>query len=125
MDESYCWTNIHSEYGWGKAGETRLAKVNTGNRITIVDAMTRDEPLGFLEDSYKSLDFSTERLCSLLTFTHKARDFHLSWTGMQFLEWVRTRIIPLFERKYPGKKMVLIMDNASTHKLRLEGFIDF
>ena len=72
MDESYVWTNIRAEYGWGKPRETRLTKVSTGNRITVVDAMTKDGLFNLDVDAFTSLDFGEDRNCTLLAFKHKA-----------------------------------------------------
>lgn len=37
------------------------------------------------------------------------------------MQWVCSRLIPAFKAKYGEKKMVLVLDNASTHKQRPEG----
>jgi len=33
-----------------------------------------------------------------------------------FSWWLENRLTPAFEALYPGKKMILVMDNASYHK---------
>jgi hypothetical protein len=35
-----------------------------------------------------------------------------------YMRWVQNRLLPTFEAKYPGKKMVLIQDNAPYHHKR-------
>jgi len=35
-----------------------------------------------------------------------------------FMKWVREKLLPYFERKYPGKKMVFVADNAPYHHTR-------
>ena len=39
-----------------------------------------------------------------------------------FLLWVEKKLIPAFRAKYPGRKMVLVMDNAPYHSGRDEGW---
>lgn len=38
--------------------------------------------------------------------------------GAKFREWLKNRLMPAFKKKYPGKKMILVMDNAKYHKER-------
>ena len=43
------------------------------------------------------------------------KDYHKNMDGDAFEQWLDKRLIPAFEALYPGKKMILIMDNASYH----------
>ena len=45
-------------------------------------------------------------------------DYHTSINGERWCEYLRNRIIPTFEAKYPGKKMYLVLDNAAYHHHR-------
>ena len=91
---------------------------------TVVDAMTKEGPLGVALSVCNSLKMEDDCASSLLVFAAKARDYHKSWTANQFISWVKHRLVPAFTAKYPDKKMVLLMDNASTHKLRMPGFVN-
>ena len=44
-------------------------------------------------------------------------------TGAKFVAWLRNRLLPTFNRLFPGKKMILVLDNASYHKHRDETWI--
>ena len=35
-----------------------------------------------------------------------------------FTKWVDWRLLPSFNKKYPGKKMILVADNAPYHHKR-------
>ena len=39
-------------------------------------------------------------------------------TSEMFMLWVKEKLCPCFENKYPGKKMVLITNNAPYHCAR-------
>jgi hypothetical protein len=45
----------------------------------------------------------------------KVADYHKNMDGDGFERWLENRLIPAFEALYPGKKMILVMDNASYH----------
>jgi hypothetical protein len=42
-------------------------------------------------------------------------DYHNTMTGAKFIAWMRNRLLPTFAELYPGKKMQLVLDNASYH----------
>jgi transposase len=44
-------------------------------------------------------------------------------TGAKFVAWLRNRLLPTFAELYPGKKMILVLDNASYHKMRDESWV--
>ena len=39
-------------------------------------------------------------------------DYHDSMNDKNFAEWVDERLVPTFEAKFPGKRMILVLDNA-------------
>ena len=45
-------------------------------------------------------------------------DYHDNMNSDMFMKWLKERLCPLFAKKYPGKKMVLITDNAPYHHAR-------
>ena len=49
------------------------------------------------------------------------KDYHNSMDGPSFLNWVDKRLLPSFKAKYPGKQMVLVLDNASYHHSARKG----
>src|SRR5690349_14769187 len=50
-------------------------------------------------------------------------DYHNTMTGAKFTAWIRNRLLPTFNKLYPGKKMYLVLDNAAYHKPRDETWI--
>ena len=45
-------------------------------------------------------------------------DYHDNMDGVMFLKWVENSLIPCFKARYPGKKMILMLDGASYHLIR-------
>lgn len=45
----------------------------------------------------------------------KHKDYHKNMDGEGFEFWLENRLIPAFREQFPGKKMILVMDNASYH----------
>ena len=45
-------------------------------------------------------------------------DYHDTLNADKFMSWLRQRLIPAFQSKFPRKKMVLILDNAKYHHAR-------
>ena len=45
-------------------------------------------------------------------------DYHDTINGEKFIGWMQNRLFPTFAKKYPGKKMYLVLDNAKYHHLR-------
>ena len=50
-------------------------------------------------------------------------DYHDNFDGHVFQKWVENRLAPAFEAQFPGKKMILILDNAKYHHGLVEDFI--
>ena len=44
------------------------------------------------------------------------KDYHKSFDNENFLHWFMNDMIPAAERAFPGKRLTIIMDNASYHK---------
>ena len=50
--------------------------------------------------------------------TSSTGDYHDNMNGEMFMKWVKNKLMPTFKRMFPGKKMVLVMDNAPHHHVR-------
>ncbi len=50
-------------------------------------------------------------------------DYHNTMNGAKIIAWLRKHLFPTFEHLYPGKKMYLVLDNASYHAPRDETWI--
>ena len=44
--------------------------------------------------------------------------------GPNFMSWIENRLVPTFKTVYPGKKMILVLDNAKYHHVKDENYID-
>ena len=57
--------------------------------------------------------------CELLWIAQShSGDYHDNINSDMFMKWVKERLVPTFQRKYPGKKMILVADNAPYHHKR-------
>jgi hypothetical protein len=43
------------------------------------------------------------------------KDYHKNVDGWMFMKWVENCLIPSFKKYFPGKKMILVLDNAPYH----------
>lgn len=50
-------------------------------------------------------------------------DYHDNFDGDTFMLWVKRRLTPAFQARYPGKKMTLILDNAPYHHGKRDDYI--
>ena len=39
-------------------------------------------------------------------------DYHNNMDADMFMIWVKNRLVPAFQARYPGKKMILVLDNV-------------
>ena len=85
--------------------------------------MTRDgmlavdgvEPSNILTELYESAALVFDEVC---VDGITPADYHDTFNGEKFIGWMRSRLLPTFEALYPGKKMILILDNANYHHHR-------
>lgn len=45
-------------------------------------------------------------------------NYHTAIDGSKWVAWLNNRVIPTFKACYPGKKMILVLDNAKYHHAR-------
>ena len=133
MDESYIHVGLCADKGWYIAGIQKRHQPNRfhgqskGQRYIIIHAMTK---FGMLELSREepSADLNVPCPSALVVEPFLAEDgsnpedYHSTMNGVRFCAWMKNRLIPAFKAKFPGKKMILIMDNAGYHKHRGEGW---
>ena len=50
-------------------------------------------------------------------------DYHGNIGTEMWMMWLENRLIPSFKKKYPGKKMILVMGNASYHNAHEEDWV--
>jgi len=136
MDESYIHAGYCSRFSWYRRTDdivpNRMTGQDKGKRMIIMHAMTRDgmlEKLGPNDD--QPSDNLDEKCTSAAVVTTKLSaegyepaDYHDTLDGEKFLQWMRNRLLPAFEKKFGRrKKMVLILDNAKYHHARGEDWV--
>ena len=126
MDESYILSHHCSKFLWYCLTASRKNDVrgdNRGKRIIIIHAMTKDgllevegvEPSNILTELYHSCALIFDEVC---VDGITPADYHNTINGEKFIGWIQQRLLPTFSKKYPGKKMYLVLDNAKYHHHR-------
>ena len=122
MDESYCHTNHMPSKCWCGDNVGRVERSRSKGTLTIIlHAMTKDGWL-FCEDSDGNRPDPEEQQDGVVFNTqmvwrgkHGKGDYHDNMDGHMFEKWLTERLVPTFKKRYPGKRMVLCMDNAPYH----------
>jgi len=127
-DESYIHTHHRNRYLWADALDSEGTHVkgspSKGDRLILLHAMTKDgllhtprrgrsaaPPTNVLSD----VDYTCE---VIFKGTVDSEDYHKNMDGTVFMNWIRNRLIPSFKRRYPDKKLILVLDNAGYHHPR-------
>ena len=109
--------------GWFHKDKQQLGATkprNKGGRLCFLHAMTGD---GLITGKKELKEIGTDvvwdqqYLTAEWVFRANAniRDYHKNMDSHMFMRWVRKQLIPTFKKQFPGKKMVLILDNAPYH----------
>jgi transposase len=128
MDESYIHSHHATKKGWFHPSNRDVIGDGDGKRLIILHAMT-DNGLLAVPDAIASNWLSEPALTAELVFEEVLEDgqddsdYHNTMTGAKFVAWLRSRLLPTFAELYPGKKMFLVLDNASYHKPRDESWV--
>ena len=138
-DESYCHTNHSDTHSWhlNTGIPTRNKSCSKGRRLIFIHAITKDGPLCQIDPTTgrpvdniewnKDTPHADDKTVTddlLLTAENiwlassHTGDYHDNMDGELFNKWVVNKLMPTFKRLYPGKKMVLVMDNAPYHHVR-------
>jgi len=97
-----------------------------GEREIILHAISRHGLFGGdYPANFKAKDLSQKFPSSQHFFVGGSilEDYHTNMDGSLFINWLRNRFIPSFDALFPGEKCILILDNASYHSAKGEGFI--
>lgn len=142
-DESYCFNNHAENYGWFSKNSLRhVRRTKRKGRFVIFHAITRDGLLysersehdGDLTqstlnaeylypvdtdkkgDKNTTPDFSYHETPDVVMDKAALKeDYHGYINDKLWLHWWLKRLTPAFEARYPGRKMILCMDNARYH----------
>ena len=130
LDESYVNTNHASSYSWfnPKSKHSNLIgrKSGAGRRIIIVHAITQHGLLSACRPLTSKPITEPHATAEWLWEAQKRTgDYHKNMNAESFMDWVNNRLLPAFSESFPGKKPIVILDNASYHWGRDEEFINF
>lgn len=127
-DESYIHTAHANQYCWYSPASSSRNQVrgapSKGKRLILLHVITQQgllvaprrgrsaaAPSNVVSDE----DFTCELIFEGLV---DSEDYHKNMDGQIFMQWVRNRLIPTFKRSFPGKKLILVLDNAAYHHPR-------
>jgi len=128
VDESYIHAHHASKKGWFHLNDRDVIGDDNGTRLIILHAMT-DNGLLTMPDAISTNWLNEPALTAELVFEEVLEDgqddsdYHNTMTGPKFVAWLRNRLLPTFAAMYPGKKMYLVLDNASYHTPRDESWV--
>jgi transposase len=132
-DESYINSNHSSSRTWysplsSTANEVKRS-IGKGKRLILLHAISKDGLLVLHRNNQPVLASSNideEKFSAELVFeaVEHDGDYHKNMHGDIFLAWLLNRLFPTFQRLYPGKKLVLVLDNATYHHVRGEDFVN-
>ena len=127
-DESFIHCHHQTKYAWLRVGDPSVTGDSDGKRLILLHAMT-DSGLLAVPDSAGSNWMSEVAQTAEVVFEEvyedgqDPSDYHNTMNAAKFNAWVKNRLLPTFAAMYPGKKMILVMDNASYHKGRDESWV--
>ena len=80
------------------------------------------EPLRYDVDEWTTGAYPTCEMVFRAKYATKIhiKDYHDTMTGEFFMYWIEKRLTPSFEARYPGKNMILVLDNAPYHHSLVE-----
>jgi hypothetical protein len=126
-DETYIHQTHSPSTSWVPETDSSVGKTSSkGKRLVVLNATTMDNfvvtrnEVGYPIPE-ESLGKEAGRMEPVPTAewiweaNGKVIDYHKNMDGDGFERWLENRLIPAFEALYPGKKMILVMDNASYH----------
>ena len=123
MDESYIHSAHNTKKFWCRVDQLRGRDAQGtdggGTRLMIIHAMTRHglmtDPECLEANNNLTETFPTCEVVFEEVGTHNG-DYHNCFDGEKFIRWVKYRLLPTLAKLFPGKKMTLVLDNASYHK---------
>ena len=123
MDESYVHQNHFPEKCWFHPDRPQVTRpAGKGQRLIIVYAITKDGLLRYCPAGDDKppcpgeFDSGIYPTSEMIYRAKSARgDYHDQMDCDMFMLWMERRLVPAFEAKYPGKIMVLCLDNAPYH----------
>jgi hypothetical protein len=138
-DESYVHCTHCGTCSYFRKNDAEMQRARSkGERLIIIHAITPDGPLAERDINDDNIPVSnlvwvgdtpnpTPRpdgkiSCETIwRATLRTGDFHDNMNSEMFMLWVEDKVMPSFERIYPGNTMILVCDNAPYHHKRIVG----
>jgi hypothetical protein len=122
-DESYVNTNHARKFTWYHPELPEKKDVarpsGKGKRLVLLHAFTQDGWLTLDPAVHNDRVDQWASSCELVYEAEKGDgDYHDNMNGSIYMQWLSNRLLPVFAQRFPGKKMVLVLDNASYHHHR-------
>jgi transposase len=121
-DESYIHSQHSTKNSWHHSSDSDVrAAEKGGQRLIIIHAMTKHgllEVAGSSDENYNDLTHEAETAAFVFQSVGVNDDYHTAVTGSSWVAWLNNRLIPTFKAMFPGKKMILVLDNAKYHHAR-------
>lgn len=127
-DESFIHQHHSCQLGWVRVGDPSVVGDSDGKRLILLHAMTDSGLLAVPEAAGTNWMSEVAETCEVAFEEvyedgQDDSDYHNTMNGAKFNAWLQNRLLPTFAALYPGKKMILVMDNASYHKARDESWV--
>ena len=110
-DESTFSANDDESYHWKLKGTQPLKSKSRGKGLMVSDFLTADD--GRLRFQDPTTD-KVEQACEIINYGN-GKDDDGYWTAEKMIAQVKEKAIPLFEKRFPGKKGIFAFDNSSGH----------
>lgn len=125
-DESYVHSHHSKKKLWFRPSSLTANDVqgdSRGVRLILIHAMTLSgmlhvdgiEPSNILTELYSTAELIFNEVC---VDGVTPADYHNTINGEKWVGWMQTRLFPAFAALFPGKKMILVLDNAKYHHHR-------
>jgi hypothetical protein len=117
MDESYVNVNHARKFTWYHPDTPERNDVvrpsGVGKRLVIVHACTQEGWLTVDPAVHNDRSDQLAPSCELIYEAEKGdADYHANMNGSIYMQWLRHRLLPVFAARFPGQKMVLVLDNV-------------
>ena len=133
-DESFVNVGHHLHSSWFDPSDPLTSGmvysgVGAGKRLIILHAISRFGLMAARDASgqYVQTDERELGAASTCELVYEGKedcgDYHKNMTAATFMFWLRSRLFVTFRALFPGKRMILILDNAAYHKARSESFV--
>jgi hypothetical protein len=121
--ESYVNTNHARKFTWYNPALPEKKDVvrpsGVGKRLVLLHACRQDGWLTLDPAVHNDRVDQWAPSCELVYEAEKGDgDYHDNMNGGIYMQWLSNRLLPVFNQRFPGQKMVLVLDNASYHHHR-------